>query len=272
MALRDPDTALRVARRAEHMIQACVGLSPNRRAQAIKLVSTKQRDPAADPRIRVAACRLALELESSDLPAWAESCKWLSDPKNQSIDRFAEFINFAPSQIDREQMAQQYVDPLVTILETSTNDKVRQALCGVLFQPVRRLEPAQVQRVADALAAILKKSTDEDVLVGASRGLKALAPRLEPAQRTRAWDALIAVQQRPMGLSVDNSATDGLTARCAVPGTSTVEACHGCPDQGAGEINGRGLALCGEPRISGRSAEPRTSTGQACLGRRDRDS
>jgi serine/threonine protein kinase len=212
IALENPETAMRIARRAERVIQSCVGLSPTRRAQAIKLVSAKQRDLAADPRIRVAACRLALELGSADLPAWVKSCKWLSDSKNQSIDRFGEFVNLAISRSDPEQVAQLNVDPLLAILETSSNEKVQGALCNALPRVVRRLEPAQVKRVADVLVVILQKSTDEGVLVEAISGLMALAARLEPARLTRAWDALIAVQQRPMGLSVDNAANDGLTA------------------------------------------------------------
>jgi eukaryotic-like serine/threonine-protein kinase len=56
VAFENPETALRVARQAERVVQACVGFSPTRYAQALKLVLNRQGDLSADPRIRVAAC------------------------------------------------------------------------------------------------------------------------------------------------------------------------------------------------------------------------
>ena len=208
----DPDTALRVARRSECVIQSCVGLSPTRRDQAIKLVSAKQRDLAADLRSRVAACWLALELGSADLPAWAESCNYLSDHKNQPTDRFGEFVNLAASRTDPQQVVELKLDPLITILETSTNDKVRLTSSNVVPKVAPRLEPAQVKRVAKALVAILEQSTDNRVLVEASSRLGAVETSLEPAQLTRAWDALIALLEKPIGSDADKVVNDELTA------------------------------------------------------------
>ena len=42
LAFEDPDTALRVARRSDRAMQACVTLSPKRRASALALLSMKQ--------------------------------------------------------------------------------------------------------------------------------------------------------------------------------------------------------------------------------------
>ncbi len=192
IAFENPETALRVARRAERVFQACIGLSSNRRAKAIQLLSAKQRDLAADPRIRVAACWLALGLGSSDLPAWAESCSYLSESKNKSLDRFGEFLGFATDRSDPHHSAQLDLDPLIAILETSTNDEVQGSLCGVLPGLAPRLRPAQVRRAADALTAMLERSNYTNVHEAFNSGLTALAPRLEPAQAERAWDAFIA--------------------------------------------------------------------------------
>jgi len=73
VACDSPEVALRVARRAERARQACVGLSPTRRARAIELMSAKQRDMNPDPRFRIAAVWLAVELGSTDSPALPEA-------------------------------------------------------------------------------------------------------------------------------------------------------------------------------------------------------
>jgi serine/threonine protein kinase len=192
MAFEDPETALRIAKRAERVIQSCVGMSPSRRALAVKFVSDKQRDVTADPRIRVAACWLALELGSADLPAWTESCKYLTEPKNESSDRFGEFVNFAGSRSDPQQSAQLNLDPLIAMLETSTDDAVRRRLCGVLPGLAPRLDPPQIARAGDALIAILEKPTNDSVFRDANIVLTVLASRLERAQAKRAANAVIA--------------------------------------------------------------------------------
>ena len=132
IALANPETASFGSRvRAERVIQACVGLSPSRRAQAANFGSSKQRDVTADPKIRLAACWLALELGSADLPAWAESCKYLADPVDQNdrslrlansgvvINRFDEFVTFAANRSDPLQRTELNIDPLIAILEKS---------------------------------------------------------------------------------------------------------------------------------------------------------
>jgi hypothetical protein len=131
IAFENPESALRVARRAERVVQACVGLSPIRRTQAIELVSARQRDLAADPRIRAAACWLALELGSNDLPAWAESWNYLSEPPlflertgYAYSSRFSEFVgqvvcsNTGFERVDRQRpLARLFVRPIRTELE-----------------------------------------------------------------------------------------------------------------------------------------------------------
>ena len=73
VAFENPEVSLRLARRAERAMQASIGLSPTRRSKAIELMSAKQRDMQADPRIRTVAAWLALELGSADLPRVAGS-------------------------------------------------------------------------------------------------------------------------------------------------------------------------------------------------------
>ncbi len=82
-AFTDPDAALRVARRHDRALQACVTISPTRRAMALKLLAEKQRDMNADPAIRTAACWLSLELGGTDLPALEESIAFLCQPRDK---------------------------------------------------------------------------------------------------------------------------------------------------------------------------------------------
>jgi serine/threonine protein kinase len=216
IALDNSETALRVARRADSVIQSCVGLSPKRRAKAIKLVSSKQRDLTANPRIRVAACWLALELGSADLPAFEQSCIYLSDPKNrfvsesdEYVDWLNEFVVLTASRSDPQQIAQLNLDPLIATLEKSTGDFANFNAWIAPLSP--RLDKVQVDRAGDALIAILQKSND-DSAVWTLQGLAALAPRLNQSQVNHAADALIGMVQNSVTASQTNSAISALRA------------------------------------------------------------
>ena len=211
IAFDNPESALRVARRAERVIQSCVGLSPIRRAQAIKLVSSKQCDLKADPRIRVGACWLALELGSANLPAWTESCKWLSDPKNRSIKRFDEFLKTAASRSDPQQIAQMSLDPLIEIIEKPSDDSVQWSLCDGIRQLATRFQPAQTKRAWDALISLQEKTTGPNVDTAANAALVALAPRLELVELKRIADALIEKLEESTDSGVLYAANRGLT-------------------------------------------------------------
>jgi serine/threonine protein kinase len=97
MAFENPDTALRVARRAERVIQACVGLSPTRRAAALAFVSEKRHDSAVDPKMRAAACWLALELGSDDAGGLGETIEWMfrtNMERDNVRPEFEDFLGF----------------------------------------------------------------------------------------------------------------------------------------------------------------------------------
>jgi serine/threonine protein kinase len=190
IAFESPAVAFRVARRAERAIQACVGLSPIRCVQAVKFLAVKQRDLAADPRIRVAACRLALEVGSADLPAWSESCRYLGDPKNNSSQDFGELLMVAV-------MRSGHLDPelFMGLLETPTNGMVQFYVPRVFPELISRMNAAQIKHAADAVLGALEKlpaiPTDwgaRNLLVGA---LSVMAPHLKPPEGTRAENVLV---------------------------------------------------------------------------------
>ena len=267
IAFEDPETALRIARLADYVVQACVGLSPIRREQAIKLVSARQRDHTADPRIRIAACWLALQLGSADLPAWAESCNYLGNPKNKCVDQFGEFVTFAASRSDPQQVAQLNLEPLIPALEKSKDDLVRATPLDALAAMAPRLEPAQAERAWDVLLAILEKSkTRKTVGRAAPPVFGALATRLEPAQAKRAWDTLLATLEKSEAV-VPYWSSHCLAVLALRLDRAQVESRRGYPDCDPRQIDGGPrFPPYGLGSIGRAGAAAGTSAGQACVG------
>jgi serine/threonine protein kinase len=186
VAFESPDVALRVARRAERVIQACVGLSLKRRAHAIQFLAAKQVDREADPRIRVAACWLALELGSVERSAWSESCRYLAEPSNYLTDSCREFVTFSARQND-----QLGLDPLVEILESTQTKAVQDSVCAVLPRFIAQMRTAQIKRAANAMLAILEKPRIDVFRKPVFAGLVTIAPRLDEPERARAQRLLL---------------------------------------------------------------------------------
>ena len=230
VAFENPEMALRVARRAERAIQSSVGLSQTRRARAIELMSAKQRDMNSDPRIRVAAVWLALELDSTDSPALPEALTWLSQPNSDSAEprpEFTELVDFITTRIENlsQEQITQGGKALIDILEkTPDRDALQVAANGlVTFAP--RLGPEQITRGGDALIGVLETTQDSDALRAAGNGLVALAPKLSPEQITHGWDALIGVLEKSKSGVALKAAENGLVA--LAPKLSPEKITHG---------------------------------------------
>ncbi len=189
LAFEDPATALRIARRAERVIQASVGLSPKRRAKALELTSAKQRDLTADPRIRVAACWLALELGSTDLPAIEEGVTYLSGLNSEVHTEFEEFVQFAVERSSPEQ-AVDVTRKLIAALGKSTNKNLLTTIAYHMESLAPRLNPEQISLAGDSLIQILEQTTDEDLLSSAAKGIVALATKLSTEQVNHLCEAL----------------------------------------------------------------------------------
>jgi serine/threonine protein kinase len=208
IALSDPDTAMRMARRADSVIQSCVGLSPTGRTQAIELLSAKQRDTSADPRIRVAACRLALELGSTDLPAWTESCSFLSDPQNGLTDQFGDFLTVSVRPTYSQTILRARLEYLLSILERlspsaqgpsqrvpSPEFQVASSLCRAFEALMPRLDADDVARIATSLTAALDKAgRDYSILLWST--LLRTASLIKPEQVGQVWDVAIATGKK----------------------------------------------------------------------------
>ena len=123
-----------------------VGLSPKGRAKAIELVSAKQRDMQADPRIRIAACWLALELGSADLTALDESLRYLGDSNHKATTELIEFAQFAVSRTDRRQTVAvtRRWETFITLLESSSDYFALEIVGKALVELAPHLEPKMV--------------------------------------------------------------------------------------------------------------------------------
>ena len=230
LAFEDPATALRIARRAERVIQASVGLSPKRRAKALELTSKKQQDLTADPRVRVAACWLALGLGSADLPAIEEGVTYLSEMNyNESKEftefvdaghyylestEFKEFVDFALNRTSPQQSVEvnRCGNAMIDVLKKSTNEDVLVKACEVLATLVPRMREEQVAPRWDALIDVLEQSTNEYVLLSVGRDLVAIAPKLSEEQVDRHWHDLLNIIESSANVNALAAASSVLVA------------------------------------------------------------
>jgi tRNA A-37 threonylcarbamoyl transferase component Bud32 len=178
VALADPDAALRVARRGEQVLQAVVGASDRRRQAVLALFTARQTDASADPRVKLAACRLAAELGANDLPAAREA--FLGAIAKGAADDDAEAVAWAAAIADR-------------------------------------LDGPTAARAWDALAGVLGKTTNQSVFQAAADALVAVAPRLDRAAAARAWDGLVGTSGKRISLVLSDG-LGGLDSRSAVFG------------------------------------------------------
>ena len=185
VAFDDASTALRVARRAEYVVQACVGLNPSRHAKVMEFVSARQRDRSADRRIRFAACWIALALGSHDLPALGE-CIGEVEPSattNLSADFSSDFTQMLTSRTDPTQrhMIARACRPLIPRITKHKNQLHTVVDCLCAFSP--ELDPADVAGIAETLVAILTQERlatyQQETLI---RALTKLHSALTPSQ------------------------------------------------------------------------------------------
>jgi hypothetical protein len=155
-ALADGERALRIARRAERVIQAAVGPSLRRRTAALELTSAKQRDMDADPRVRLCACWLAIELGSDDLPALSEGFETLVARK---VDGWRDFVDHLPARVSSTKSVT-LINAMIDALGKTKNAVVLGAIAHALADLATRLENLSVcekiNQAADVLTEVLE--------------------------------------------------------------------------------------------------------------------
>ncbi len=184
--IANPKTAYNIASRAEPIIQAVVGLSPDRRQQTSQMLSERQRDFNAAPECRTVACWLAIELGSADLPALRESLEVLCRPETD-IALLHKFLDCAVSRTHPAQckVLDRQLPELLTSQLQLRNEKV---MAGILSAAMAR-KPVLLtdEQVRLAVPGLLRASIpareyleehERNYVRASLEGLLSLVPRM----------------------------------------------------------------------------------------------
>jgi hypothetical protein len=192
MALRDPQTARRVGRRADWVVQAVVGRDRALRADVGRLLVRRIQEPGAPQEVALACARLGLAVNLGDR-VWAERSAAavlvaMRDPLVEQADypRLAESLvalsEHLPPDLAADHAARA-TDVLLAVLQNpvgqvSASDPLEHAIVAV--SP--RLDAAAATRAADALVALLRQPKTDPVVWRSLCGtLVAVCRRLPPA-------------------------------------------------------------------------------------------
>jgi hypothetical protein len=190
-ALRDPETARRVGRRADWVVQAIVGCDRALRAELARLVVRHIQEPGAPHDVTLACARLGLALNLADR-AWAERSVnallgALRDPLVQRYDYppLAEALAAVCQRLPPDQAAD-HAAQATAILVTRLQDRIGLLLAyEQLGQAVvavsPRLDAAAATRAARRLAAVIRRPRLHPITWSSiSRALAAVCRRLPP--------------------------------------------------------------------------------------------
>jgi hypothetical protein len=174
-ALRDPETAQRVGRRADWVVQAIVGCDRALRADVARLVARRIQEPGAPHDVTLACARLGVAVHLADR-AWAE--------------RSADALLIALR------------EPMVTRVDLRLPQDDYPPLAAALAEVCERLPPTQAaDRTARALELFLTRLREPVGQALASHQLLqavgALSPGLDAATAVRAAEVLGALLRQP---------------------------------------------------------------------------
>jgi Protein kinase domain len=189
-ALADGERALRVARRAERVIQAAVGLSLKRRTAALELCQRKQQDQSADPRVRLCACWMAAELGELDVASLEGHFETLQ--KERDFSDWGNFVDGLPKKLYPGQEAE-LAQCLFAFLPKHTLGLASISACNCLARLAPRLEHTTAEMAWVTLIDVFEKTTDEAVHNATGEVLGALATRLKSSNAKKAVEKLIDV-------------------------------------------------------------------------------
>jgi serine/threonine protein kinase len=223
-ALADPETALRVARRAERFAQAVVGASPARRQAALAIMTPVQHDLAADPRVRLAACWIAVELHSGDWAGFETGLRYLAGQPRTDWHNFltpAVLAQLDPAHA--EAVGTALTDQLLNRNEIGAADKgfgllaphmppreTGRVAAGLLRDGRQLQQGNAIREVVDAIEILAPRlsaadadqlalelladltGTDDNKAVSVIRALSHIAPRTSSAGAARVVDGVLA--------------------------------------------------------------------------------
>jgi tRNA A-37 threonylcarbamoyl transferase component Bud32 len=239
-ALRTEGTAGQLRARAEWFIHAAVGLDPQRRERAERLLTEAMRDPDRPLRLRGDIAWIALAASEQGSPIRRASAEvigqgWAAgeDPKLRDAWRgllLARAGEFAPADASRV---------LSQALAREQDAGARRELAEGLAEAAARLEPAEAARLCAEPARLLEQALAQEQDVNARKelaeGLAALAWRLGPTEAARVLNQLLA-QEEDAAVSRQRAEALAGVARWMEP----AEAARACAEA-AGSLN-RALA------------------------------
>jgi hypothetical protein len=199
-ALRAEGTASQLRARAEWFIHAAVGLDPQRRERAERLLAEAMRDPHRPLRLRGEIAWIALAVSERGAPIRRASAEvigqgWAAgeDPKLRDAWRgllLARAGEFAPADASRV-MSQ--------ALAREQDAGARRELAEGLAAAAAQLEPGEAARVcaepARLLTQALAQEQDDKARKELAEGLAALAWRLGPTEAARVLNQLLAQEK-----------------------------------------------------------------------------
>jgi Protein kinase domain len=157
-ALRDRETARRVGRRADWVVQAIVRCDRALRADVVSLVVRRIQEPDAPPEVRFACARLGVAVNVTD-PVWAENSAdallvALRDPQTEIVDLplLAEALAAVCEHLPPTQAADRAAAALDFFLPLLRND---QAFGRAIVAISSRLDAASAARTAETLTSLI---------------------------------------------------------------------------------------------------------------------
>jgi hypothetical protein len=189
-ALHDPETARRVGRRADWIVQAIVGCDRALRAEVARLVVRRIQEPSAPQNVRLACAQLGLALNLADR-AWAEHSAdaLLGSLRDPLVDRtdylaLAQALAAVCERLPPDQAAN-YAAQATAVLVTRLQDRLAPVDHKQLGQAVVALSPrldatAATWAASDIAPLIRKSNLHPSTWPSISRALAAVCRRLPP--------------------------------------------------------------------------------------------
>jgi hypothetical protein len=191
-ALRDPETAQRVGRRADWVVQAIVGCDRAMRAGVARLVVRRIQEPDAPQEVVFACARLGLAVNVADR-AWAERAadallvalrEPLGDPlvEHNHYPPLAAALAAVKERLPPTQAADRVgraLDVLLTRLQDPAQGLAHQQSMQAIVALSPGLDAASAARAAEVLGALMRQSDRAQYLwPGLSKALAAVCRRL----------------------------------------------------------------------------------------------
>ncbi len=193
--LANPVTAIRLCRRIERVLQACIGISNKRRTMAAKLANRFAMSESADPDVQFVAARLALEIGDAEPNAVTLAIRNFGQRDlAERSDFFDEFLQLAITQSRNGSLAlepAQLNSLLIELSERATNWQVREGTGQGFLELAGTLNASAAKDSLPILLDMAGREMKGDGFNAAAYGVCALICRLDMAETEWALQSII---------------------------------------------------------------------------------